>query len=54
MLHQLFTEKFKLDVSNANLNEMMTGAICLYIQNGKEIIYFTKEGKIREIDNFNE
>ena len=49
---QVFTEQFVTEVSKATVNDVQSGSISIYINHGQEIIYFTKDGKIREIDNY--
>jgi hypothetical protein len=49
---QTFTDQFFAAVSKATVNDVQSGSLGLYINNGHEVIYFTKDGKIMEIDNY--
>lgn len=49
---RVFTAEFLTAVSRATVDGLEAGALDLFLNNGREIIYFTKDGKIRGVDNY--
>jgi hypothetical protein len=49
---RVFTAEFLTAVSRATLENLQGEYFGLYLDDSKGIIYFTKDGKIREVDNY--